>query len=707
MKKNTALFVVLFLYLAVSVWGAEMPVGTWWLDKPLRLVQTNLREIDIIDFDVDRYERDALDMGANVVLINVGGIVANYPSGLPFQYVNPDLKFDVIGEVIERMHANGIRVIGRFDFSKLNETIAGHHPDWLYVSEVAGKSVNYNGQVHTCVNGGYQQECLFRILDEATNRYALDGIFFNMIGYQTSDYSGNYHGICQSESCKDRFHEWSDGLTLPTVEDEDDPVFRKYQEFKRETSNELFYKVGEFIKSKNPDLCICTYTHAGVDLVRMESDSSLDGHPDWEFRSTDNVKTFLGSYRDKQISNTAVHFPTYGFRHSSVSPYLTERRLIENMLNGAGLDYYCIGRIDNQEDRAVLKNVRGVFQFHEKNERYFNGITSNAEVLLINKREWNSLSEYKGFVRILTENHVLFDVMDSWRLDHTDSRREIEDYKVVILPDIQALSDNACRRLDEYVKNGGKILVTGYTSTKDELGNPMNSIRLNSLGAGPDYTVLEKTKGRYFKIRPSDKTHLTDPMFEDLDIVYLNGDFLESSLKPGAEGYFGLIRQAMFGPPEKSYYSEVSDVPGMIVNQFGRGRSAYLPWGIGEHYDFQSHHGHSMLVMAALDDLLEYSQPVQIDGSPLVEVTRQVSTDGAFEWIGLANHSGQLGTAVHEPVPLIDTAIKILQENPEKPVKSVRLLKADTAVEFSRSGGWIELTVQRLEAYEVVVLVFE
>ena len=704
MKKTTVLFAILFLYLAGNGLSSDMSAGKWWMDKPLRLVQTNLREIDIVDFDVDRYVQDALDMSANVVLINVGGIVANYPSELPFQYVNPDLKIDVIGEVIERMHQNGIRVIGRFDFSKLNEAIAVNHPEWLYVSAVTGKSVNYNGQVHTCVNGGYQQECLFKILDEATNRYHLDGIFFNMIGYKTTDYSSNYHGICQSDACKDRFHEWSNGLILPQEEDENDPVFRQYQEFKQQTSDELFYKVGDFIKSKNPDLCICTYTHAGVDLVRMESDSSLDGHPDWEYHSTDNVKTFLGSYQDRQVSNTAVHFPTYGSRHSSVSPYLTEVRLVENMLNGTGLDYYCIGRLDNQEDRSVLKNVRSVFQFHKKNELYFTNITSNAEVLLITKKEWNSLPEYKGFVRILAENHVLFDVMDSWRLDHMDTPRVIEEYKVVIRPDIQALSENACKRLDTFVKNGGKIFATGYTSTKDELGNPLNRLRLHSLGVEPDYQVLEKAKGRYFKIRQIDKAQMTDPSFDDLDIVYLYGDYLESNLKSGATGYLGLIRQAMFGPPEKCYYKEVTDIPGIIVNNYGDGRCVYFPWGVGQHYDYQSHHGHAMLVMAALDDLLEYKQPVRVDGSPLIEITRLINKNGKFEWLGLVNHSGQLGTAVHKPVPIYETKIKI---KPEKPVKNVRLLNLDMTVKFSVSDNWIQLTVPQLNTYEVVVFEYE
>ena len=92
-------------------------------------------------------------------------------------------------------------MIARFDFSKINERIAAQKPGWLYVGS-NGKNVNYNGQVHTCINGGYQQEYVSEILKEAITGYPFDGIFFNNIGYTTSDYSGTNYGICQCGNCK-------------------------------------------------------------------------------------------------------------------------------------------------------------------------------------------------------------------------------------------------------------------------------------------------------------------------------------------------------------------------------------------------------------------------------------------------------------------------------------------------------------------------
>jgi hypothetical protein len=52
---------------------------SWWLQKPMRMIQTNLREIDAA-LDVDIYIEWLKDFSADVVLVNVGGIVANYPT---------------------------------------------------------------------------------------------------------------------------------------------------------------------------------------------------------------------------------------------------------------------------------------------------------------------------------------------------------------------------------------------------------------------------------------------------------------------------------------------------------------------------------------------------------------------------------------------------------------------------------------------------
>ena len=93
----------------------------WWMQQQ-RMLQTNLREIDAT-MDLDRYVQDVKDFGANVVLFNVGGIVANYPTDLEFHWRNTFMEGDMTGEVVRRLHAEGIRIIGRFSTEHIGNVV--------------------------------------------------------------------------------------------------------------------------------------------------------------------------------------------------------------------------------------------------------------------------------------------------------------------------------------------------------------------------------------------------------------------------------------------------------------------------------------------------------------------------------------------------------------------------------------------------------
>jgi len=81
MSKHQSLSIVLAVFLAASTVspaaGQAQDDPGWWL-TPHRLLQTNLREIDAT-MDTDQYVREVREFGANIVLFNVGGIVASFP----------------------------------------------------------------------------------------------------------------------------------------------------------------------------------------------------------------------------------------------------------------------------------------------------------------------------------------------------------------------------------------------------------------------------------------------------------------------------------------------------------------------------------------------------------------------------------------------------------------------------------------------------
>lgn len=667
----------------------------------MRMIQTNLREIDA-DLDPDVYVRSLKDFSAEVVLFNVGGIVANYPTDLPFHFRNPNLKDDLVGKVLGRVKAEGMRFLARFDFSKVNEEIARRHPDWLYRG-VKGEEVNYNGQVQACVNGEYQQECSLAILGEVIDRYPLDGVFFNMIGYQTHDYSGNYHGICQCDNCRRRFRD-SFGADLPRREDVADPVFRRYEEFRRRTSRDLFWRITDFIKKRRGDLAVCTGTHEGVDIYRKESNTGYDRPlPEWTYSASDNVKSVRGSWEHMVAANTAVHFIDFPFRHSAVSPHLTAARLAGDLISGGWIDYYVIGTLEGQDDRLCFEGARDVFRFHASADRWFAGTRPEADVCLVvpaASERYGSGAEYRGLYRILSEEHVLFDATEDGELEDPGARDKLARYRAVLLPDARCLGEGAIANLDAYVEAGGRLLMTGATSMLDARGEPRETPGLRCAGVRRVAARHPRASGTYFRVGAEDKAALAG--FPDLDILYLDSELLECETEPGIRGLLRYVPPVMFGPPEKCYYTRVTSVPGVLVAGRGAGRCAFLPWRVGTQYVKLSHWGHRHLVARVLREPLGLEPRLVTDASPLVEVAVHREAGGRWRWVGLLNHSGQLGTAFHQPLPVRGIEVRL---NTGRKPKAVTALRAGRKLRFRFSrDGWVSFTVPELKLFEVVVL---
>ncbi|MPZ21108.1 MAG: family 10 glycosylhydrolase, partial [Luteitalea sp.] len=188
LKPLVAVGLVLF---AVATAAALQPDRTpepkrWWMEEPFRLVQTNLRETDS-GLDAKRLVEQLADFPANVLLFGMGGIVAHYNTAIAFHRRSPHMPpgQDTFGDVLEEAHARGIRVIGRFDFSKAPKLAFDANPEWFF-RKANGEPAIYNGLYATCINGYYREPAM-QILTEALGRYDVDGLFFNMFGQPSSD----------------------------------------------------------------------------------------------------------------------------------------------------------------------------------------------------------------------------------------------------------------------------------------------------------------------------------------------------------------------------------------------------------------------------------------------------------------------------------------------------------------------------------------
>ena len=81
----------------------------------------------------------------------------HWQEGYPWRMIQTNLR-----QIIDACHEEGIRVIARTDFSKVRYDLYEQHPEWAYRT-AKGEIVNYNGDVHVCPNGEYQQKIMFEI----------------------------------------------------------------------------------------------------------------------------------------------------------------------------------------------------------------------------------------------------------------------------------------------------------------------------------------------------------------------------------------------------------------------------------------------------------------------------------------------------------------------------------------------------------------
>ncbi|MEQ8490956.1 MAG: family 10 glycosylhydrolase [Marinovum algicola] len=673
---------------------------SWWLTEPIRLVQTNLREIDI-DLDPAGFVAELVDFSANVVLFNVGGIVANYPTELEYHYPNPHLPIgrgDILGEVIDRCHEAGIRFMARFDFSKVHESLAARRPEWLYVSE-AGKHNNYNGQVQTCVSGGYQQEYCLKILSETIARYRLDAVFFNMTGYQRDDYDRNYLGICQCDACQTSFHART-GMDLPPTADTANPAFLALERFSLERTNEQYDQINRHVKALDPNIAICTYTSRGVDIWRKEAATTFERNLEWEYESADNVKSVMPAYPDKAVANAAVHFVSRRFRYSGVAPELSRLRLVQNIACAAPLDFFVIGTLGNQKDRVSYDGVRDLFHYHAQNAHWYQDVEPLAEVCLI-KPEANFIygakDEYYGILRILSENHILYDVWPEDALEIAPTLEILSRYKTVIVGEARCLRPDIAAALDAYVASGGVLITTGQTATLDQNGRATGGCGLVASGINAVRDIRPRANSAYFSLRDQDKARLD---WQDaLDVVFLYGEYMDCELKAGAEAILSHLPPHMHGPPEKCYHEVEADDPGLIVNRHGAGCCVTIPWAVGSHYQTHGNHAHAILMNRVL---ATFAPPICLstDAPALVEVHVQARRDGRWMVVTLVNQSGQNGHAFHAPVPMHDIMLKL---KAGRPVARVSALKAGLDLPLNPTESGASVTVPRLDRFETLI----
>jgi hypothetical protein len=622
--------------------------------EPIRWVQTNLRQTDA-GLDPARLVDQLADMRANVLLIGMGGIAAYYPTAVPFHYASPDLPSgrDMFGDVLRNAHARKIRVVGRYDLSKTPKAVYDAHPEWFF-RQANGQPVVYNGLYSTCINGGYYRDQAMKILAEGMEKYDVDGLFFNMFGNQSSDYSGRPVGLCHCDACRRRYRERY-GKDVPIAPD------AEYRQFMTTATREVAGAIGALIHAKRPQAGYFNYLQETTDGIMSESNTAVSRPlPLWPYSASENVNRARNSQPGKMAVNLNMQFVDYWWRFATVPTREIALRCWQNMAHGGALTFEMNGTFD-QQDRQALEVAKPIFRWAAEHELYYAGQTSAARVLLLGGGPQDG---FRGLFRLLTEEHVPFAVSDN--LEWVGKR----DFDLVIT------AGAAPAALRGYAERGGKVLIATATAPEFEVA--------------PVVRTEADVKG-YVRIRD----RAAFPSLKDADLAMLNGPFTE--VRADGTAPLTLIPPSMIGPPE-FVHIDMKDTatPAIVERPIGTGAVVWIPWNLGGLYYRHSLPAHAGIFRDVLARMIPARQIVT-DAHPLVEMT--LMKQGGRTLLHLINLSGHSQTGYFAPVPMLNIHVRVAGA-----FRLAMAVRGGASPSVTQSGAYTAFTIGRLADYELIVL---
>lgn len=701
-----------------------------WLQEALVMIMT-LRERDAETWDTEEMAEFAKSFSLDALGFSVGGIMAFYPTDVPFHPRSAALgDRDLVAEMIASLEKRGIRPIARIDPSMASRTLYSERPEW-FVHDKNGSPVELHGHFVTCPNGGYYNDFMIRVIEEILARYPFDGLWAN-----AAQFSPWHTAQCHCSVCKTKFRARY-GKDIPE-EDWGSETWRQFNEWRYECIAEWSRKV-QAAKNRLRPQC------AWMPLSQIAESWDHSRVGGWDLDYTEPHQD--GIVLEAQRRYTNMFWPGLEARYMrslapgkgggiTVSYFLPWWRFYgvpaaENqmwagqiMAQGVMPWLHVTGYQKQHFDRRGLDSLRDLFARFRKNRQTYVGMASAADVALVYSRhsldnfghktpEARYLDHFRGAYNAMMDQRIPFDILSGHRLE-LDALKQ---YRAIVLPNAVCLSDAACAAIETYARDGGHVVTTYLTGDCDEHGNEREEPLLARLAdvrkTGVTWTSL---RAAYAVIRSPEHPLLAG--FEGTDLLPVAGDisFLRTqaddgsiaplTLVPPVEGEVG----SGISVPEFNTIDHVTNYPMVVDRAVGKGRLVHFPWQpdlVGFRYGLRDLF---RLLGNAVKLAADWQDIVRVRGPGLIDVTVMRRTDRLCVSIVNFSAPGSFATGqrriIEELMPINDLQLEI--RVPESHASTeVRLVFADRVLQAERDGEYLCLTIPRIEAMETVEVMLE
>ncbi len=698
-----------------------------WFDKSMRWAQLAFVENDPGRYDPDFWLDYFKKIRADGVLLSAGGIVAFYPTEIPLHHRSNWLgNSDPLGYLVKECRKMNRTVILRTDPHATRQEMYDAHPDYIAVTADGKKRRHWaNPELWvTCALGPYNFDFMTKVNREIMQRYQPDAIFSNR-------WQG--HGVCYCEHCTQNFKA-ATGLALPKPPEQRnsmlpagfeaadraiDQTYLKWMQWQTERLKELWFlwdgeirkikSSARFIPNGFPDKLL-TGKHA--DFFFADQQGRRGTTPPWsnakgakELRASLGMKPLIG------IFSVGVE-EEFRWKDSVQNDAELRIWVAEGVANGMKPCFVKFGGYIY--DKRWMDAVARMYQNYYKSEKYLRNTAPMARVGMVYSQQTDQKYGGKpwqegkrdhstGMYQALLEDRMPFDMVNDKLLDE----EHLKNYKLLILPNIAALSDNQCEQLRRFVKKGGSLVATYETSLYDEEGKPRSNFGLSDMfGVSYDKEVEGPMRNSYLRLKADTQTKQFHPVLKGLENAYrIINTIHQVKVKPDSSFPSPVTLIPTYPDlPMEDVYPRVpeTDTRALYLSEIGKGRVAYIPGDIDRSYWQLMSSDHGKLLNNTIRWALNEEPVADVKGPGIVDVAVwQQKNSMTVHLVNLTNPMMMKGS-FRELIPVAaDVSITIPQN---KKVSAVHLLMSEKKPPFENENGKIKLHVPEILDHEIVAV---
>jgi len=670
-----------------------------WYATMRRCGQTNFNERDPIELDIDWWIRFWKSMRLDAVLINGGGIMAFYPTQIPYHHRSQFLgNKDLFGDFLKAAKTAGMRVVARMDCNYVYEDAWKAHPEWV-VRNRAGAAVTHAESpwlYQTCMHTSYFTEQMPAIYREMNSLYDVDGYFTN--GWPST----GRPTACFCDACKGA------------------PDVNSSAGYQRHLDRTLeVWKLWDGVaKQKKADSVYVGNLGGGIRAVlNLNKVAGIAGWfnadhqgrsgttPIWDCAQQGRVaQSVMGG---RTITNVTGGYANSAplWRHTSKAPEETTMWMAQTTASGMTPWFHWLGGVP--EDTRWTETARKFYQWIAANEKHFVNRKSVAKLGVVFSEQTNAFyhapggtdnTEFmEGMYKALLDGRFVFDFVHEGKLDAA----ALSQYSALILPNAACLSDGQCEALRAYAAGGGSLLATFETAMYDEHGQARADSGLADVfgiqRAGA--RVAPNGNSAYARI---EREHPILEGFAGTKLLPLAEYYIP--LKAVANPVLTVLPPYPAFPPEMVYAREThTDQPAVVLSESGKGRLAYLAGDTDRSY-WRSQDGDlSRLLGNTIRWVLNGSSPVTVDGDGVAELFAWKTEAGhALHVLNYTNPNMLRGWMTHN-YPIGAQKVRFTVPAGTR-VMQVQLLRAGKAAAFVRKGSVVEFAIPQVVDYEVAAI---